>query len=289
MKRALRTAIKHIRRSPFHSLGAILILSITFYLLSRFVLELAATDKVLKHFESLPQAIAFFSDQATPEDISSLQNKLETTSSVASMKFVSKEEALKIYQEQNKDDPLLLEMVTADILPASLEVSAISPDALPKLAEIMRSHEGVEEVAFNQDITDRLNDWGRSIRVTGLARLTIFSIGSLMIIMLAISTKVASKKKEIEVMNLIGATKGYIVLPFLAEGVIYGLVSSFVGWGFAYLELLYSTPIILKYFGDIDLLPVPILFMFLLLGAEMAIGILVGVFTSLLAARRFLK
>ncbi|MBI2622250.1 hypothetical protein HYW66_01280, partial [Candidatus Microgenomates bacterium] len=104
----LKTAWQHVRRSPYQSLAAVLIMSLTFFIASIFILIGVGGAKVIDYFESRPQITAFFRDEASQEQIARLQTSLTQTQKISSTNFVSKEEALKIYQEQNKDDPLLL-------------------------------------------------------------------------------------------------------------------------------------------------------------------------------------
>ena len=108
-----KTAWKNIRRSPYQALAAILIMTLTFLAVSFFVFLLAGSSTIINYFESKPQVTAFFKNEAKQADINTLGNQLKATGKVASIKFVSKEEALKIYREQNKNDPLLLDLVTA--------------------------------------------------------------------------------------------------------------------------------------------------------------------------------
>src|SRR3989304_5399248 len=112
---AISDAWKHIRRSPYHSTAAVLTMFLTMLLAGLFFLTTVGSSLILGYFESKPQITVFFSDGATTAQADALQKTLEDTGKVSSVKYVSKDEALVIYQEQNKNDPLLLEMVTADI------------------------------------------------------------------------------------------------------------------------------------------------------------------------------
>src|SRR5579872_3773244 len=118
------TMWNHIRRSPYQAMAAILIMMLTFLAVSVFTILVVGSSGVISYFESKPQVTAFFKDDATSSQIESLQNDLKATGKVSSIKFVSKDQALQIYRQQNKNDPLLLELVTADVLPASLEISS---------------------------------------------------------------------------------------------------------------------------------------------------------------------
>lgn len=289
MKRAFETMTKHIRRAPFQAIAAISVLTITFFLIAVFSLITIGTEVVVRHFESRPQVTAFFRDNATESAISDLQSSINKMSDITSAQFISKTKALELYREQNKNDPLLLEMVTADILPASLEVRANSPTVLSQIADIMKSSNIVEEVVYQKDIVENLIHWTQAIRFGGLALVIFLLCSSMLMVVIIISMKVATHKTEIEIIGLLGGSKGHIVAPFLLEGILYGIVGSFIGWGAAYVALLYTTPLILSFMGTIPLLPVPIWFMLLLLAGQLSLGVSVGFISSIFAARRFLK
>lgn len=289
MNRTTRTTLQHIRRSPFQAAAAIIVLTTAFFVSSIFSLVVAGSEQIIRYFESRPQVTAFFKDDASEETIGQLQNSIQGMNGVSSVRFISKDNALTLYREQNKDDPLLLEMVTADILPASLEVRASSPDVLTQVADLLGHHDIVEKVVFQKDIIDNLVSWTKTLRVGGLTLVGFFLISSMLMVTTIVSMKIANHRTEIEVMRLLGATRAHIVTPFIFEGIFYGLLGSFFGWGAAYIVLLYSTPLILKLLGAVQLLPVPIWFMGALLAGEALIGSLIGLFASVFASRRFLK
>lgn len=135
--KVFKTTWKHIRRSPYQALAAVGIMTLTLFVSGIFFLTAATSSAILSYFEAKPQITAFFTDEKLAEEIASLEERLKNTGQVLDLKYVSKEEALAIYREQNKDDPLLLEMVTANILPASLEVSAKDAKYLADLAKIL--------------------------------------------------------------------------------------------------------------------------------------------------------
>ena len=288
MSRALRTTGKYLRRSPYQAIAASIVLTITFFLISVFLLVTAGSAKIIHFFETRPQVTAFLKDE-TQEEVSKIKNQMENLSGVKSVNFISKQEALNIYREQNKNDPLLLEMVTADILPASLEVTAADPLALSQIASVLKQNSLVEDVVYQQDVIDRLLSWTRSVRIAGSILVGLLLISSMTTVFVIISMKITGRRGEIEIMRLLGASRGQVVAPFLLEGIFYGVIGSFIGWGTAYTTLLYSTPLILKFFGSIPLLPVPFVFMITLLGSELLLGPLVGLISSLFASRRFLK
>lgn len=289
MKKVLSTTYKHMRRTPYQALSAVVVLTLTFFTATVYFLVMVGSEQVLRYFETRPQVTVFFQDEASQEQIMQLKNKLEGREGVSQIAFISKEEALKIYREQNKDEPLLLEMVTAEILPASLEISATDVSYLSQIAEIVTDEEGVEEVIFQEDIIRTLTSWTRSVRIASVALLSFLAATALLIILIIIGLKISARKIEIEILRLLGATNWYITGPFIMEGIIYGILGALFAWGASYILLLYSTPFLVSFLGDIPLFPVQFLFMAGLLVGMLVFGTIIGSIASLIAVKRFLR
>lgn len=285
----LRTTWRHVRRSPYQALAAILITTLTFFVISVFTILILGSSQIINYFESKPQVTAFFKDETKQENIDALKKQLESSEKVATIKFVSKQDALKIYREQNKNDPLLLELVTAEILPASLEISATKIDYLADLSESLKNSPIVSEVIFQRDVVSTLTDWTAAIRRIGVALVFVLALVSIFITMTIIGIKISQKKEEIEIMRLIGATYWYIRWPFIFEGIFYGVISAFIGWALTSIALWYATPFLSSFLKGIPILPVPPIFLAEMLGANLLIAVFLGIFASFLAVFRYLK
>lgn len=284
----LKTAWKHIRRSPYQSMAAILSMSLTFFAAGIFFLTALGAQIILSDFEKKPQITAFFSDYKSEESIRKLDEKLKETGKVEKTVYISKEDAFNIYKEQNKNDPLLLEMVSADILPASLEISPKDPKDLEELAQILQNEEGVEDVVYQKDVVESLISWTQAIRTGGLILVSVLGLVSLLVLWTVISMKIALKREEIEIIKLLGGTNWYIRWPFIFEGGFYGIFASFVSWGAVYTFLLYSTPFLASFLSGFNLLPVSPVFMLALLAGMLFLGFVIGAFGSFLALLRYL-
>src|SRR4030066_996098 len=134
----MKEILTSIRRTPYQSLSSFLILFFTLFLSLFFFNLTSFFNGILSYVETRPQVTVYFKDATSQEDIFKLRDEISSTGKTLSIKYVSKEEALKIYKELNKNNPLLLEMVTADILPASLEIYASKPEYLSQIAEFLK-------------------------------------------------------------------------------------------------------------------------------------------------------
>ena len=284
-----KTAWKNIRRSPYQAFAAVFIMTVTFLVFSLFAIIFYGSSEVVNYFESKPQVTAFFKDEAKQSEIDDLKKSLTDSGIVSGVKFVSKDEALKIYRDQNKDDPLLLDLVTADILPASLEISTYAIDDLTLVSETLQKSTMVEEVVFQKDVVATLTSWTSAIRKVGVFWVTLLAIVSVLIMFIIIGIKVSQKRGDIETMRLIGAGGWYVRMPFIIEGVAYGLIGALIGWLISYAILLYATPQLSYFLKGVPVFPLSPVFMFGLLGLEVLFAILLGVFSSYLAVLRYLK
>ena len=189
-------------------------------------------------------------------------------------------------------------MVTADILPASLEVSALSSAYLHELEPIIKQSNGVEEVVYQKDVVDSLLRWTNAIRGIGIALVSLFAVNSILIIMTVIGMKIAIKKDEIEILTLIGASPWYVRMPFVLEGGLYGLFGGVISWGIISGLLLWGRIGIMSFIGMIPWVqfvfenPMSVNFMLFLasfFGLLSASGFFLGAIGSLVALGRYLK
>lgn len=289
MGTVLRNTGKNIRRSPYQSIAAILLLIVTLFVAQAFALIVFGFHEILAYFETQPQVTAFFTNEASASAILAIKTELEQENFVESVRYVSKEEALGIYREQNKQDPLLLEMVSAEILPASLEVSARTIEALPLIKQRISGSPNIEEVVYQQDVVEKLEKWSRAIQFTGISIVGLLTFASVLVLIVIISLKVASKRHEIATMRLLGASSWYIRGPFIVEGAFYGFIAAFIAWIVLLLGALYAKSIVLAFLDTIPttVTELPTLTAIGLLA--MVAGSTLGMLASLVAVKRFYR
>lgn len=291
MSSAYSLASQRMRRSPYQTLVAIVVTTLAFFVAIVFFLDAAAAHKILRYFETRPQVNAFYKQDIEPksQDVDLLRTKMESTGLIESFKYISKDDALEIYKDLNKNDPLLLEAVTANMLPASIEVSAKDPGDLKELSEILKTEPGIDDVRFAEDVVESLLSWTRSVRTSRVVLASAQLFITFIIILSAIGSRITNRREEITLMQLLGATPGYISAPFVLEGMLYGVIGSFVAWGMSYLVILYSTPFFAGFISEIPGLYPTVVFMLEVLAGTMGLGAVVGMMGGWLAVRRYLK
>ena len=253
----LKTAIAHIKRSPFQATAAIFVLSLTFFVTTVLEILVYSSNNLIAHFETRPQVIAFIKNDVEVEEISTLQNKLSNDERIKDVTYVSKEEALAIYKEATSDNPLLSELVSPTIFPASLEFSLADLSDAKNIINEVKGEEIVDQIGFTaslggestlEDVVERLRTITYYLRVGGGVFAGILFLTSFLVLTIIISMRMSARKGEIEILNLIGATQKFVRGPIVLESLVYVASGVFIGWLFTLIIVLYLSPAIIRYF-----------------------------------------
>lgn len=283
------SAWKHIRRSPYQAALAIGVLTLTFFVVSRVILILLVSEFTLRHFESKPQVSFFLKEQVSEKTVKSIIAEIKKNPLVKSVKYVSQDEALKIYRRQNAKDPLLLEMVTANILPASIEISTVKVEDLTTIASSYKNFSEIEEIVFQKDVVENLSRWAKAVRLIGAEHIGAHLLLSLFVIIVIISMKIAMRKEEIEILRLLGASGSYIRTPFILEGMFYGAVSSFLAASAFVIVIISNFDPLNVILTDLNFPSLDVGLLSLYFAITVGLGLILGWFSSLMAVVRFLR
>ena len=223
----------------------------------------------------------------------SMQSRLLLVDGVASAKLIPKEEAWQnLMKDLGKND---LSQATKQLggnpLVDEFKVRTVSSDRVPDVAKRISGLKGINEVWYTNEVVERIGQLRQALSNSSVAIVAIFTVIAIAVITTTIRLIVLARRREIEVMQLVGATAIWIYFPFVLQGVVFGLA----GAGTAYLMLLLS----LNLLGG-AIINQPELIKSLTLGlttdvrvqfflpAVLAIfGSVIGVLGSLLAVRRF--
>jgi cell division transport system permease protein len=297
----MREIFTGIKRAPYQSLAAFLVLFFSMFLIGFLSIAVFFFHALLSYIETRPQVTVYFNAATKEEEILKIREDLINSGKTTAVKYVNQKDALKIYQQMNKDNPLLLEMVSADVLPPSLEIYAKKPEYLPQIAEFLKKQPATDEVQFQKDILDRLLALTSFLRKTSIIVFVYLFLMTVIVLVTVFHFKITQKKEEIELLNLLGATKGYILKPFVREGVFLGFVSSLSSFLLILLIFLYFQPFISNYLRGLNQLtfyyssfslavwppdPLFVAFVFLI---TVFIGVSISFVSVYLASNRYLN
>lgn len=245
-----------IRRTPYQSLSAFLILFFTLFLTLILFVSLTFLYGTLNYLETKPQVTVYFQTKTPETQIFKVREELMNSGKVLNIKYISKDEAYNIYKQLNKDNSLLLEMVSAEILPPSLEIYAKKPVFLPEIAEYLKKQGDIDEVQYEKDIIEKLLVLTNTIRKSALIFFGYLIIMSIVVLTTMILFKIALKESEITLLRLIGATNSYIRKPYVLESLFLGMTASILSFSIFALVVLYFNPFLQSYFKGITTLSV---------------------------------
>lgn len=291
-----------IKRTPYQSIGSLLILFFTLFLTLFFFNITSFFYGILGYVETRPQVIAYFDVRSEEGDIVKIKQAIEKTGKTTSVKYVSQNEALSLYKKLNSDNPILLEMVSANILPASLEIYATRPEFLSEIAQFLEGQKIVEEVNFQKVIVDRLVALTQTLRYVSIGVFAFLILMTTTVLITTTAFKIAVKKDEIEVLQLIGASKSYIRKPFLSEGILFGWLSGTFAFVVHYLIFFLSLPTLKSYLTGIPQLsffnleelglfvfPPSLQYLALTYVLMVLFGMLIGLFGNFIATSKYIK
>ena len=217
-----------LRRERVLSFANILTMTITFLVLGIFMLIVFISQSTLSYLEQQTQITAFFRDDFQEERILELKGTLEQDERIAEVTYISKEEALKIFSEINADEPLLLESISANILPASLKIRTKKMENLKIIAEELSPNEGIEGVKFFEDVVVKFQKIANIVYIVGFTLTAMFLFVSYSAIVITLRTYINKKGTELEILKLVGASNDYIQKPIITQGLFFSLTSSII-------------------------------------------------------------
>jgi cell division transport system permease protein len=286
---SLRNTYHHIRRSPFQSLIAIIIVTISFFSISVFLIISQGMSSVLKYAETKPEISLYLNDGLDKETVENIHKKLKEYPEIREIKFISKEAALGIYKDLNQDNPMLTEMVSASILPASFEVAVNNPQTLDMIFQDFSKDDNISDIIYQKDLIQNLLIWTKNIRNIGLVMAISLTVISFLVIFVIIGMKITNRKEEIKISRLLGASKFYVKKPFIYEGIFYGLVGSFIGSVIALVIALNVASRLNSYFSPIIFISTEFNFYFLIMISQIFLGTMIGFLSSFIGVKRYTK
>ncbi|MBV8720881.1 MAG: ABC transporter permease [Candidatus Eremiobacteraeota bacterium] len=173
---------------------------------------------------------AYLSTDATPAQIASLRRLIAQDPRVVSVDFIPKKQGLAELRDRTKG-AIDTSTLTENPLPDKLRVRVRVPDQVPAVAASVRRLSGVDNVVYGQTIVARLLQLGDVLRRVGIAVILVFFAVAGIIISNTIRLTVFARRREIAIMQLVGATNTYIRMPFICEGMLDGVVGALLAVG----------------------------------------------------------
>ena len=283
-----RETLISLRRNLLMTLAGILTVTVSLLLLGGILLFQQWVDHGTNKWKHGVEFEVYMKTDATKEQIDALRNQLSNDRQIKSDKYISKEQAYSDFKRIFKDKPDLVSSVDPSALPASFRVAPTQVRQTTELRDKYNTRPGVDEAITADKAIKQLIDITNFLRYMFIAISTILIASSLFLIVNTIRLATFARRREIEVMKLVGATEWFVRGPFVIEGVMTGLIAAAV----ALLVLVLSyPPAVARFSADISFIPLSYdpTFISSLARDLLVGGALLGALGSYIGVRRFVR
>ncbi len=296
-KRVLTYGWLSFRRNGWLSTATILVMMLMLFVIGGLLLVSVVSNTILNDLENKIDISMSFRKNTSEATILTIQREVEALASVREVNYVSPEEALADFKEKHKDDPTVLasleELGDENPLPATLNIKARDPNDFPAIAKFLegKNFPGVEKINYfeNQKVIERLSSIVRGVRSLGIAAVLILGFVAVLVAFNTVRLAIYTAREEINIMKLVGATNWYIRGPFMIEGVLHGGIAA-VATALLFFPVMWlAAAKVLIFLPSIDLFRYFAQNFFEFLLILLVIGIVLGVGSSMIAIRRYLK
>lgn len=278
---------RNFTRNTGMQMTAIGTVAITIVLLGLFLFVRAALADVGTRLLDQIEISAYLRQDATPAQVTAIARFLAEDPRVASASFIPKRQGLAELRART-NGTIDTGLLTENPLPDKFRIKVRVPDEVPAVAAGVRRLNGVENVVYGQKIVQRLLQLGAVLRRIGITVIAIFFAVAGIIIANTIRLTVFARRREIAIMQLVGATNTYIRLPFICEGLLDGLIGALVAVVLLIIARVALWPKLLEALPWVQLTAMPIDPR--LLGGELIlVGAAIGIVASWISVGRHLR
>lgn len=299
--RMCRYGVNNFTRNAWLTLAATAVMVVTLTLIFLTVAsQMVLTDSVKLINEKVSMSI-YLKNDVDSEQVEPILAEITALDNVKNAWFISSEDARKSLIEDNKEDKDVVEAIAEsnDQLPGTIRVNVLDINDVSSLREYVESSELLKELlhetkeaSFDGDrrnAIQTIGSWMSSAQNGGYILSSVAIVISSLIIFNTIRMAIFSRKEEIEMMKLIGADKSFIRGPFIVEAMMYGFMAAIVSSGIGYGLLVFANQ---KALEGVDVQTTMNLFVYyygVVLLSMILLGALIGMISSVLATRRYLK
>lgn len=296
--RIAKMAVISFWRNRWLSIATTLIIVLTLLIISVFTFVVMIVNRTAVSMREKVDLVVYLRESDSEDQIEALGDLIDSRSEVTSVVYVSKEEALNRWRTRYSSDQSLQDIVNEDDnpLPRSLEVKTKDPEDIAEVADFLQSEDYaplISRLSYqqNKDMIERLLRITSFITKVGSGLSLLFIIISILVVYNTIKLTIIARSEELEIMRLVGATDAYVRLPFVLEGVFYGLLGAILSSIALIVSYQFLTPVFESYLQGVgyDIGAFMYTSLFQVVGIQLLVALLLGIFCSFWATRQHLK
>ncbi len=232
MAHFVKKALTDIRSNRFLNLITIITISLSILVVSLFLLFFENASRVIESWNQGGRAMIYLKDSFTMDMLPGLEKRLNDLGQIDTITFISKAQALEKLGEDMSSQSAFLKTLKENPLPNALEIkfkSYITYEQVREVARKIKTFEVVEDVEYGQGWLGKFLNIFNLFKITGYTMCTLFFLIALFITSNTVRLAFYSRRLEVEIMRLVGATETFIKAPFYAEGILQGFLGGALG------------------------------------------------------------
>ena len=283
----LKNTLLNMRRSPLLVFATIIAVLVSSFLVFTTLSARSIVENNTLRWQNGIHVVVFLDDRVTTTAHKQLETSLEDYPEVRTVDYFSKPEAEEEFKVLFKDQPELLAEVDYEILPASLRINLNDPSNYKLIIERLDGNPAVKEIRTSGEAIERLLSLTDTLVISASAFALLIGFAAFILIINTLRLAAYSKKKEIKIMRLIGASSTYIRLPFIFEAVIESLIGTSIAVGFGWALIEYSkSSVVADSIFDINISDDYLIFLTISL---LLFSLIFGLFASFVGIRKALN
>jgi len=301
--RILKNGLNNFLRNITLAVAAIAVMAITLTTILILIITNASLNNTIGQINNKIDISVYLKDSITPAQTTTLLTQLRDMHEVKSVKYISKNQALALYEDENAGNKTIqsaTEALGINPIPATINITPVTPSQLSQIKQFLNEPDTVALQAANssysgalQTAIDKIAKTTRLLKEAGFISIIIFGTTSVLIIFNTIRMTIFNRRDEIQTMRLLGAGTWFIKGPYVVENIIYGLISATISLTFV--EIMFTTVSNNLQASTFGLLSISyseyyfkhnfVSLLFIIVG----LGIIIGAGSAFIATRRYLK
>ena len=288
VKYVLNEVLVGLWRNVTMTVAMIITMSVSLTMLGASVLLYMQVDQMKNFYYGEIEVSIFLREDVTDAQRTAINQAIDSNSLVDSKTYETREQAFEKFKVLWRDSPDFIKSVGPDSLPESFRVKLKDPEQYAVFAEQMKGQQGIQDIVDQRELLNKVFDIFNSIQVMALVVAGVMALAALLLVGNTIQVAAYSKRREVAVMKLVGASNWFIQAPFVLEAVVAGLIGSIIG----FIALFVGKVVLLD--GRLQALtnvltPIPNGNVWLMLPLLAGVGALVSAITAWITLRFYLK
>jgi len=287
-KYVLNEVLVGLWRNVTMTIAMIITMSVSLTMLGASVLMYMQVDQMKDYYYGEIEVSIFLRDDVTAPQTEALAQAIDSNPLVDSKLFESKEDAYTKFKLLWQDSPDFVKSVTKDSLPASFRVKLKDPEQYKAFSEQINGTPGIQDIVDQRELFDKVFKIFNAIQVLALVVAGFMAMAALLLVGNTIQVAAYSKRREVAVMKLVGASNWFIQAPFVLEAVVAGLIGAILGFAFIFIGKIVLLDGRLQALTNV-LTPIPDGNVWLMLPLLAGVGAGVSAVTAWITLRFYLK